>query len=45
MFVSSSSGTDKLDKRVSCLLSSMLNINEPADLIRAAAAFVRRSRQ
>lgn len=45
MFVSSSSGADKPDKRVSCLLSSMLNINEPADLIHAAAAFVRRRHQ
>ncbi|XP_045904138.1 BRCA1-associated ATM activator 1 isoform X3 [Micropterus dolomieu] len=41
-----SSGTDERvpDQRVSRLLSSMLNINKPADLIHAAAAFLRRSR-
>ncbi|XP_044203361.1 BRCA1-associated ATM activator 1 isoform X1 [Thunnus albacares] len=37
----SSSGTDE---RVAHLLSSMLNINKPADLIHAAAAFLRRGR-
>ncbi|KAK5899228.1 hypothetical protein CesoFtcFv8_008727 [Champsocephalus esox] len=35
----SSSGTDE---RITRLLSSMLNINKPADLIHAAAAFLRR---
>ncbi|XP_026214483.1 BRCA1-associated ATM activator 1 isoform X3 [Anabas testudineus] len=38
----SSSGGDKQDKHVSCLLSSMLNINRPVDLIKAAAVFLRR---
>ncbi|KAM9362562.1 integrator complex assembly factor BRAT1 [Symphorus nematophorus] len=39
-----SCGTDERvsDQRVSRLLSSMLNINEPSDLIHAAAAFLRR---
>ncbi|XP_029288235.1 integrator complex assembly factor BRAT1 isoform X3 [Cottoperca gobio] len=36
-----SSGTDE---RVTRLLASMLNINKPADLIHAAAAFLRRGR-
>ncbi|XP_044047502.1 BRCA1-associated ATM activator 1 isoform X2 [Siniperca chuatsi] len=41
----SSSGTDERvpDQRVTRLLSSMLNINKPSDLIRAAAAFLHRS--
>ncbi|XP_049427142.1 BRCA1-associated ATM activator 1 isoform X3 [Epinephelus fuscoguttatus] len=40
----SSSGTDERvpDQRVAHLLSSMLNINKPADLMHAAAAFLRR---
>ncbi|XP_068445244.1 BRCA1-associated ATM activator 1 isoform X3 [Clinocottus analis] len=40
----SRSGADEraLDQRVSRLLSSMLSVNKPADLIHAAAAFLRR---
>ncbi|XP_076003933.1 integrator complex assembly factor BRAT1 isoform X3 [Genypterus blacodes] len=33
------------DQRVLCLLSSMLDINKPSDLIHAAAAVLRRGRQ
>ncbi|XP_059183243.1 BRCA1-associated ATM activator 1 isoform X2 [Centropristis striata] len=41
-----SSGTDERvpDRRVTRLLSTMLNVNKPADLIHAAAAFLRRGR-
>nr|XP_020469966.1 BRCA1-associated ATM activator 1 isoform X2 [Monopterus albus] len=37
-----SSGTDEPDKHITHLLSSMLKINKPADLIHAAAAVLRR---
>ncbi|XP_029000914.1 BRCA1-associated ATM activator 1 isoform X2 [Betta splendens] len=37
-----SCGADKPDRHLSCLLSSMFSVNKPADLIQAAAAFLRR---
>lgn len=47
MFFFSSSSTDGCvpDQRVTHLLSSMLKMDKPSDLIHAAAAFLRRGNQ